>query len=190
MSLSGSFLKDVTANIALAGRSAPIHGFVAFAPAGAESLFEGLVAPGVGYVLADGSSPMPSGVDGFGRCLLHAAQALFKQGFGSVCLLNADSPNLPTNILKHAAEALAAPGDRIALGPAEDGGYYILGMKAPHARLFQNVDWSTEWVAAQTLAHARGLGLEVVRLPIWYDVDDAQSLAPAARRAGVLCYCR
>ena len=49
-------------------------------------------------------------------------------------------------------------------------------MKAPHARLFQDVAWSTEVVAAETRARARSLGLEVVELPLWYDVDDASSL--------------
>ena len=71
----------------------------AFAPVGTEALFEGIVAASTGFVLADGSPPLPAGVDGFGRSLLHAAQALFDHGYGSVCLLNADSPNLPTAFL-------------------------------------------------------------------------------------------
>jgi rSAM/selenodomain-associated transferase 1 len=174
--LGSSFLADVTANIQAAARRALIRGFVAYAPAGTLALFEGIVAQDTGYVLADGSCSLPSGVDGIGRCLLHAAQALFAQGFASVCLLNADSPNLPTAILTRAAEALAAPGDRVVLGPAEDGGYYLIGMTAPHAQLFEEVAWSTEHVATQTRARARSLGLEVVELPTWYDVDDASSL--------------
>ena len=75
------------------------------------------------------------------------------------------------------------------LGPARDGGYYLIGMKAPHACLFQDVAWSTEQVAEQTRARARAHGLEVVELPAWYDVDDAASLELllgelAAARAG------
>ena len=62
------------------------------------------------------------------------------------------------------------------LGPAEDGGYYLLGLKAAHAELFEDIAWSTAEVAAQTRARARAIGLPVVELPVWYDVDDARAL--------------
>ena len=93
-----------------------------------------------------------------------------------MCLLNSDSPTLPTAYLMAAATALAAPGDRIVLGPSTDGGYYLLGLKRPHRRLFEDVDWSTERVSAQTLARAEELGLAVHQLPSWYDVDDLHAL--------------
>ena len=150
--LSAAFLRDITENIALAARSAPIHGCIAYAPAGAEAWFAGHLAEGTGLVLADGSPPMPPDVQGFGRCLLHAAQALFATGFGAVCLLNSDSPTLPTALLVRAARALLAPGERIVLGPADDGGYYLFGMQQPHAHLFADIAWSTSDVAAATRA--------------------------------------
>ena len=62
------------------------------------------------------------------------------------------------------------------LGPADDGGYYLLGMKQPHPHLFADIAWSTGGVAAATRARAAALGLDVVTLPTWYDVDDAASL--------------
>jgi hypothetical protein len=71
---------------------------------------------------------------------------------------------------------LARPGDRAVLGPSRDGGYYLLGLRAPHRRLFEDVAWSTEQVAAQTRARAAEIGLPADILPEWYDVDDAQSL--------------
>jgi hypothetical protein len=71
---------------------------------------------------------------------------------------------------------LAAPGDRIVIGPASDGGYYLIGMKSLHVDLFDGMDWSTDRVLSQTMAKAEKLGLSVVSLPGWYDVDDAQSL--------------
>ena len=89
----------------------------------------------------------------------------------AACLLNSDSPTLPTGYLVAAATALAAPGDRVVVGPATDGGYYLIGIKHAHRRLFQDVDWSTERVFRQTLARADELGLPVVVLPSWYDVD-------------------
>jgi rSAM/selenodomain-associated transferase 1 len=175
-SMNASFLRDVTENIREAAKAVPIAGFVAYAPEGCEALFDGMLAPGTGLVLADGSMSVPSGVDGFGRALLHAATSLLAQGYGAVCLLNSDSPTLPTVFLQEAAQALARPGDRIVLGPAEDGGYYLVGLKSPHASLFRDVTWSTDQVSAQTLARAATLGLEVVMLPTWFDVDDAASL--------------
>ena len=91
-------------------------------------------------------------------------------------MLNADSPTLPTELLVLTAELLAAPGDRAVLGPSDDGGYYLLGLKRRHERMFQDIDWSTERVAAQTLARAGELGLPIHVLPTWYDVDDAATL--------------
>ena len=174
--LGACFLRDVTANVALAGGSAPIDGFVAYAPAGSEALFEAVIEPGTGFVLADGSPAMPAGVDGFGRCLLHAARGLFERGYGAVCLLNSDGPTLPTALLVEAARALAKSGDRLVLGPADDGGYYLIGMKVAHAPLFSAIDWSTERVTSQTRARAAAVGLDTVMLRSWFDVDDVASL--------------
>lgn len=183
--LSAAFLRDVTENIVAAARLAPIFGLVAYAPAGSVGSFDGTVADGIDFVLADGTSDllsaMPSDVQGFGRCLLHAVQAMLARGFAAACVLNSDSPTLPTRYLVDAAHALLAPGDRVVLGPADDGGYYLLGLKAPHARLFADIAWSTDGVAEATRERARELGLEIVQLPRWYDIDDRASLARLAR---------
>ncbi len=178
--LSAGFLRDMTENIAAAARAAPIRGLVAYAPAGAAALFDGHLANGTGLILADGLSDireaMPGDVQGFGRCLLHAVQAMLAQGFGAACVLNSDSPTLPTALLVRAAQALLEAGDRAVLGPAVDGGYYLLGVKARHARLFADVAWSTAGVAEATRARAAELGLEMRELPPWYDVDDRAAL--------------
>jgi rSAM/selenodomain-associated transferase 1 len=174
--LSAAFLRDITENIAAAGRFAPIHGYVAYAPHGLEALFDGHLATGTRLVLADGRPDMPHAVKSFGRCLLHAVRSLLAEGYDSACVLNSDSPTLPTGILTRTAKLLAQPGDRAVLGPADDGGYYLLGLKAPHAHLFEDIVWSTESVAERTATRAREIGLELVTLPTWYDVDDAASL--------------
>lgn len=174
--LSAAFLRDITENIAAAGRTAPIHGYIAYAPRGLEALFDGHIADGIQLVLADGSPDMPHKVQGFGRCLLHAVRSLLAEGYGSTCVLNSDSPTLPTSILTRAAKLLVQPGDRAVLGPADDGGYYLLGLKVAHAHLFEDIAWSTESVAVQTARRAREIGLELVTLPTWYDVDNAASL--------------
>ena len=62
------------------------------------------------------------------------------------------------------------------LGPAEDGGYYLIGMKSADPALFSDIAWSTETVAAQTRERAAARGLELVELDPWYDVDDSAAL--------------
>jgi hypothetical protein len=93
--LSAAFLRDTSENIALAAQQTPIAGYIAYAPAGHESLFDGHLAAGTKLVLADGSAPMPPQVQGFGRCLLHAIQALLAIGHRTAIVLNADGPTLP-----------------------------------------------------------------------------------------------
>jgi uncharacterized protein len=175
--LSGAFLRDITENISLAARQAPIAGYIAYAPAGQEALFDGCLAAGTRLLLADGSPLMPPDVQGFGRCLLHAILAMLTHGHGSAVVLNSDSPTLPTALLIRTAVLLGAAGDRVVLGPADDGGYYLLGMTAAHAHLFSGIAWSTSDVAATTRVRAAQLGLEVVELPNWYDVDDHAGLS-------------
>jgi hypothetical protein len=174
--VSATFLRDVTENVRLAAQHAPIRGCVAYAPAGAEALFDGHLAEGTLLLLADGSPPLPPGVQGFGRCLLHAIQAMLDTGQRAACVLNSDSPTLPTRLLIDAANLLLDRPDRVVLGPAEDGGYYLLGMTAPHAHLFEDIAWSTDTVADATRARARALGLDLVELAPWYDVDDRAAL--------------
>lgn len=174
--MSAAFLRDITENIRCAAQHAEIAGYVAYAPAGLEGLFDGILAPGTALLLADGSGDMPAAVEGFGRCLLHATTELFARGHSAVCVLNSDSPTLPTACLVQAAQALTPGGDHAVMGPAEDGGYYLLGMTKPHASLYSGIGWSTELVAGQTREAASRMGLALPELPTWYDVDDRAAL--------------
>jgi rSAM/selenodomain-associated transferase 1 len=176
MAMSAAFLRDITGNIGEAADAAAIDGWIAYAPAGTEPLFDGLLAEGTRLVLADGTNPAPPSVQGFGRCLLHAIESLFAMGYGAACVLNADSPTLPTARLREAAAALLRPGSRAVLGAADDGGYYLLGMQKPHPHLFADIAWSTDVVAAQTRVRAVELDLPLVELAPWYDVDDRAAL--------------
>lgn len=179
--MSAAFLRDVTENVRHAASEAPIRGYIAYAPAGAEALFDGHLADGTDLVLADGSATFPPRVQGFGRCLLHAIQAMLAAGHQAACVLNSDSPNLPTGLLVEAATLLLERRDRVVLGPAEDGGYYLLGVTTPHAHLFEDIAWSTGTVAEETRTRTRALGLELVELAAWYDVDDPTALVRLAR---------
>ncbi|MGH7051408.1 MAG: TIGR04282 family arsenosugar biosynthesis glycosyltransferase [Acetobacteraceae bacterium] len=179
--LSESFLIDITGTLHEAAQAAPITPFLAYAPLGAEARLKAIVAAGTRLVLADGGAVAEPGVCGIGRSLLQAARRLFAQGYGAVSMVSADAPTLPATTLAEAAHALARPGDRMVLGPAADGGYYLIGLKAPHRRLFQDISWSSETVAAETVARAREIGLEVVLLRTWYDVDDEATLGRLRR---------
>ena len=83
---------------------------------------------------------------------------------------------MPRENFSKAIEFLETSSDRIVLGPCDDGGYYLIGVKKPHRELFERIDWSTERVFDQTMRRARELGLEVKLLPSGYDIDDAASL--------------
>jgi hypothetical protein len=180
--LSAAFLRDTTTNIARAALSVPISGYAAYAPMGAEEALIPHLAQGTLCVLADGSIPIPHGVEGFGRCLLHAIQQMFAAGHSAACVLSSDTPTLPTEFLIAAAEALLANDDRrVVLGACVDGGYYLLGMRIPYARLFADIAWSTSSVAATTRTRAAELGLDLVELPPWYDIDDAADLERLVR---------
>ncbi len=174
--MSGAFLRDTIDNILLAANSAPIEAYAAYSPRGSEQLLRRHVGAQMKLLLADGNTPMPDGVEGFGRCLLQAMQDMLAEGHAAACLLSSDCPSLPTRLLSEATEILLAPGDRAVMGAARDGGYYLLGLKSPHAHLFRNIAWSTSLVAEETRDRAREIGLELQELDIWYDVDDAASL--------------
>jgi len=76
-----------------------------------------------------------------------------------------------------AAISLRQPGDRVVLGEADDGGYYLIGLKRAHPRMFHRIDWSTSRVFGQSIERASEIGLEVARLEPWYDIDDAATFA-------------
>lgn len=178
--LNTAFLQDVAENLVLAneqarearGQNVPqspaIVGYAAYGPPGSTNFFRRILPASIGLIEAWRPN--------FGDCLFHTIGEILARGHQSAVVLNSDSPTLPTALLVETAEILARPGDRAVLGPSTDGGYYLLGLKHAHARMFEDVTWSTERVAEQTLTRAREIGLEVHVLPAWYDVDDVDAL--------------
>lgn len=169
--LSVAFLCDTAANIAGAcGESSDggVHGVAVYTPVGAEGAFDGLLPQGFALLAQRGEA--------FGERLFHASADLLRLGYASCCLIDSDSPTLPRALLSAAVEELARPGDRLVLGPADDGGYYLIGLKHAHRRLFEEIAWSTPDVLVQTIERAREINLDVGLLPAWYDVDDAATL--------------
>jgi hypothetical protein len=111
-----------------------------------------------------------------GDCLNQALGRLLADGYVQALALNSDGPTLPIAILRQACAKLEKRENDVVLGPSEDGGYYLIGIKQPHPELFEGISWSTSQVTSQTLAKAKALGLEVARLPPWYDVDTPAEL--------------
>ena len=139
---------------------------IAVTPPEATDLFERWSPPGTILL------PV-TGVD-IGHCLDQVLGRLLARGHAQAMALNSDGPTLPAGYLRQAVACLARAD--VVLGPGEDGGYYLIGLKKPHPDLFRGIDWSTERVTAQTLARAEALGLAVALLPAWYDVDTASDL--------------
>ena len=144
------------------------RGIAVYTPVGAESAYT--------EILPAGFSLLPQRGDKFGERLYFAVEDLFRCGFETVCLIDSDSPTVPAENLAEAVELLSTHEDRVVLGPSDDGGYYLIGVKKPHRRLFEQIDWSTERVLNQTIQRAMELELEVKLLPSGYDVDDGASL--------------
>jgi rSAM/selenodomain-associated transferase 1 len=166
--LSACFLRDVAAAIEAIPEALGRCGYGVYAPAGAEHVIRRLLPAGFRLVLQVG--------DDLGCVLIGAARALLDAGHDGVLLVNGDSPTLPTRFLVQAIDALREPGDRMVLGPASDGGYYLIGLKHPHGELFTNIAWGTNSVARTTRNRATEIGLTTTLLPEWYDIDNIKTL--------------
>jgi rSAM/selenodomain-associated transferase 1 len=104
----------------------------------------------------------------------------------AVAALGSDHPTLPLAVVHEAFERLERPenGADVVLGPAEDGGYYLIGLRAAAVvpRLFEEIAWSTDQVFPETLARCEELGLRVELLPEAADVDTPDDLRRLAAR--------
>jgi rSAM/selenodomain-associated transferase 1 len=164
--LNVCFLRDIGA--AIVGAGGESKGVGVFTPAGSEDDYVN--------VLPSDFHLIPQRGDSFGERLMNAATDLLRVGFESCCLINSDSPTVTAEAFHQAVVQLQGTDNRIVLGPSDDGGYYLIGMRKAYRRLFEDIDWSTERVFIQTLERARELTLGVHVLPKFYDIDDAKAL--------------
>jgi rSAM/selenodomain-associated transferase 1 len=166
--LNTCFLRDTAAAIAKTATNGKARGIAVYTPAGAEAAYAG--------ILPDEFELVPQRGDAFGERLVFATQDLLRLGFASLCLIDSDSPTVPEQAFAEAVDFLSQPNDALVLGPSDDGGYYLIGLKKLHRELFDGVDWSTEHVLEQTIERARQIDLTVHLLATWYDVDDRGTL--------------
>jgi uncharacterized protein len=166
--ISSCFIRDLSAMIqALAEEEDDIASCAVYTPFGSEAALRRLIPERFQLFL--------QGDGHLGARLLKGIADLLDAGHVGAILVNSDSPTLPKAILREAVDAVRQD-DNVVLSPAFDGGYTLIGLSRPHARLFDDVPWSTSEVYQLTLDRACEIDLPVVKLPGWYDVDDAASL--------------
>lgn len=141
---------------------------VAFAPRERHAELRALVPSGLRLVPQDG-------VD-LGARLDRVLTDLLAEGRAGAVAVDADSPTLPTAYLRRACTVLREGAVDVVIGPCEDGGYYLIGLRAPAPALFRDMPWSTAGVTGETVARARRLGLRLALLPRWFDVDRGEDL--------------
>jgi rSAM/selenodomain-associated transferase 1 len=139
-----------------------------YTPVGEEEAFEKVEREGSLMLLQRGAN--------LGERLQNCFADLFELGYTSVVILGGDSPTLPGENVWDAFERLTNDG-QVVIGPTEDAGYYLIGLRALHQSLFQDIPWSTQEVLAATRQRARDAELELTELPVWYDVDTPEELA-------------
>lgn len=165
--LSACFIRDLAATIGelIDGSTT---GYAVYTPAGTESTLRALLPPGFRLLLQHEGD--------FGTRVVTATHELLEAGHAGAILVNADSPTLPAAILRAAVDATRR-GDAVVLSPALDGGYTLIGLSTLHEQLFADIPWSTAQVHRMTVARAAEIGVPVVNVPGWYDVDDVESLS-------------
>ena len=118
--------------------------------------------------------------DDLGARMQAVYETMFGRGYGHVLIVGTDVPSLPIEHYNQAVNLLEQHD--LVLGPACDGGYYLIGLKKPTPALFKDIPWSTDRVLALTKEKAAALGLSITLLPEWRDVDtidDLQALIEA-----------
>jgi hypothetical protein len=163
-----NFLRDTFVLVEAVGEEREtVQIVLCYTPAGSEEAFENIEREG-SLMLAQRGGDL-------GERLINCFADLFEFGFGSVVVIGADSPTLPEEILIEAFDRLTGEND-VVIGPAEDEGYYLIGMRKLHAEIFNDIPWGTDRALAATEARVSEAGLELKLLPVWYDVDAPEEL--------------
>ena len=143
-----------------------VHPAVAYYPRQARSYFA-QIAPDFHLIEQQGIN--------LSARLKNVTEYAFEHGYDSLVLIDSDTVTLPSDYLQKALDRLSDPKIDVTLGPCEDGGYYAIGLKAPHCSLF-DIQMSTPTVVADTLKQAERAGLAIHLLPEWWDIDTPTDL--------------
>jgi rSAM/selenodomain-associated transferase 2/rSAM/selenodomain-associated transferase 1 len=145
-----------------------------FMPSEAAEECAALVRPAEGNPLL-----LPQSGGDLGERMSAAFRQLFAAGYARVILIGSDLPSLPSSRIADADRALRTGAD-LVLGPAEDGGYYLIGLSRPTDAFLSGISWGGPDVLRQTVARARAVGWRVETIEPWYDVDSPADLARIA----------
>lgn len=159
------FLLDRLDDLAELSEVSPV---VAFTPVEGAGRMKELAPAGLRLVPQRGAD--------LGERLSTLLRELLADGHAGAIAIDSDSPTLPMAYVLEAARVLAEERCDVVLGPCEDGGYYLIGLRSPQPDLFEDVPWSTDAVFSITLGRASRRGLSVHVLPRWFDVDTETDL--------------
>lgn len=148
--------------------SLPVDKAVLFTPAESEAEMRALTPFPAVFLPQRGAT--------IGDRMRDGARDLLSTGFDGVVLIGSDLPTLPASHISAAFELLARERQTVVLGPAEDGGYYLIGLRQAPSELFDDIPWGTSVVLQRTLEAARAAGVRVEVVPTWYDVDSVEDL--------------
>ncbi|UCH89291.1 MAG: TIGR04282 family arsenosugar biosynthesis glycosyltransferase [Thermoplasmata archaeon] len=143
-----------------------IHPYLAYYPESGSKFFTGIVPTDFKLIKQEGKN--------LGERLANTSSVLIDSDFVKVLMIDSDTPNLPVSYIEHGLEVLNE--NDAVLGPCEDGGYYLIGIKSKSPGLFRDIPWSTPHVTKETLERADKLGLKITMLEKWYDVDTIEDL--------------
>lgn len=143
------------------------HAVVAYTPAEAGPTFE---------ALAPGFELLPQRGPELGARVASSLATLLARGHAGALAIDSDTPTLPTAFLQQGVDVLMRGEADVVVGPSDDGGYYLIGVRAERPELFENMPWSTPAVLAETLRRAHAAGLTTACLPAWFDVDTGADL--------------
>jgi rSAM/selenodomain-associated transferase 1 len=158
------FLLDSIAKISQIEAATPV---LSYAPATAQTVFE---------TLAPGWTLLPQQGCDLGARMADCFAQLFAREYTGVLLTGSDLPTLPAEVFHQALALLNTPKTDVVLGPSEDGGYYLIGLRTLYSAVFDDMIWSTPQVFTDTVQRAERLGLNVALLPRWYDIDTPADL--------------
>jgi len=148
--------------------------FIAFEPADAIAEMRGLVD--------DGTRLFPQRGDTLGDRMRNAFERLFAAGYSGIVMIGSDLPSLPASHLAQAFTRVRERPDAVVIGPASDGGYYLIGLRRLYPQLFtSSIAWSTGDVLTTTTRIAESCGLKVSLVSPWHDVDTVDDLRRVLR---------
>lgn len=129
----------------------------------------------LGGVALPGVAIFPQEGKDLGARMRNVFKSLFDKGYAKVAIIGTDSPDMPVEYIRGAFTLL--DGASLVLGPARDGGYYLIAMTSLIETVFDGIGWSTGAVLEQTIEKARHAGIALKLLPVWHDIDTYEDLA-------------